>query len=190
MTDANISTAKASVSHAEGKKCALDNVVDFDNRGTSNNPKNPDEDNDATATETKSPTTEKTAKKRKTIHKWSHPSLPTISLHLLKKIINEIFRHVPLVHRVFCCNPLCTSMPFTFILKKCPLHCTRHLLSGDPERDGTELRYTLEVGNAGNGWNEGDGRTKGRTNGRTDGRTERIAQVWKTRPQLMCCALV
>ena len=41
--------------------------------------------------------------------------------------------------------------------------------SRDPERDRTELRYTLEVGNAGNGWNEGDGRTKRRTNGRKDG---------------------
>ena len=33
-----------------------------------------------------------------------------------------------------------------------------------------ELRYTLEVGNAGNGWNEGDGQTKRRTNGRKGGR--------------------
>ena len=69
MTDANISTAKASVSHAEGKKRALDNVIDPYDRNTSNNPKNPDEDDDATATETESPTAEKTAKKRKTIHK-------------------------------------------------------------------------------------------------------------------------
>ena len=28
----------------------------------------------------------------------------------------------------------------------------------------------MEVGNAGNGWNEGDGQTKRRTNGRKDGR--------------------
>ena len=67
VTDANISTAKTSISHAEGKKRALDNIVDPDDRETSNNPKNPDEDNDATTTETESPTAEKNPKKRKTI---------------------------------------------------------------------------------------------------------------------------
>ena len=70
MTDANILTTKTSgVSHAEGKKRALDNIVDPDDRDTSTNQKNPNEDDDATATETESPTAEKNAKKRKTIHK-------------------------------------------------------------------------------------------------------------------------
>ena len=70
MTAANIATTKTSgVSHAEGKKRALDNIVDPDDGDTSTNQKNPEEDDDATATETESPTAEKNPKKRKTVHK-------------------------------------------------------------------------------------------------------------------------
>ena len=43
--------------------------------------------------------------------------------------------------------------------------CIPLAFTSDPERNGTELRYTPEGGNAGNGWTKGDGRTDGRTDG-------------------------
>ena len=61
----------------------------------------------------------------------------------------------------------------------------------ESREDGTELRYTLEGGNC--GWRD-KGAEEWQDDGwmrewQKDGRTERIAQGWKSWPQLMCCAL-